>query len=177
MLNLDNLHSQETYLPNVCLCSQLQGLHHKELSRLIETRAAVRMSLMRNTIHLVTARDALGMKPLFMPLGERGHMRGSPWGRDMRHADMAAIRRAGREVLGEKPRTIAQLAKLLAQRFPQHDGPAMAYGVRYMEPLVFTPPRGLWGGRGLVTLTTFEKWLGRPPGPAFHLDDLARRYL
>src|SRR5256885_15373399 len=46
-----------------------------------------------------------------------------------------------------------------------------------MEPLVFTPPRGLWGGRGLVTLTTFEKWLGRPPGPAFHLDDLARRYL
>ena len=53
----------------------------------------------------------------------------------------------------------------------------MAYGVRYMEPLVFTPPRGLWGGRGLVTLTTFEKWLGRPPGPAFHLDDLARRYL
>src|SRR2546428_6193152 len=112
-----------------------------------------------------------------MPLGERGYMGGSRWGRDMRHADMAAIRRAGSEILGEKPRTIAQLAKLLAQRFPKHDGPAMAYGVRYMEPLVFTPPRGLWGGRGLVTLTTFETWLGRPPGPAVLLADPARRYL
>ena len=175
--HLVGMQAQAPNLPYVGLWSRLQGFHHQELSRLIETRAAVRMSLMRNTIHLVTARDALGMKPLFMPLGERGYMRGSPWGRDMRHADMAAIRRAGSEVLGEKPRTIAQLAKLLAQRFPQHDGPTMAYGVRYMEPLVFTPPRGLWGGRGLVTLTTFEKWLGRPPGPAFHLDDLARRYL
>src|SRR5256885_10892818 len=175
--HLVGMQAQAPNLPYVGLWSRLQGFHHQELSRLIETRAAVRMSLMRNTIHLVTARDALGMKPLFMPLGERGYMRGSPWGRDMRHADMAAIRRAGSEVLGEKPRTIAQLAKLLAQRFPQHDGPAMAYGVRYMEPLVFTPPRGLWGGRGLVTLTTFETWLGRPPGPAFHLAHLARRYL
>src|SRR5256885_6006474 len=171
------MQAQAPNLPYVGLWSRLQGFHHQELSRLIETRAAVRMSLMRNTIHLVTARDALGMKPLFMPLGERGYMRGSPWGRDMRHADMAAIRRAGSEVLGEKPRTIAQLAKLLAQRFPQHDGPAMAYGVRYMEPLVFTPPRGLWGGRGLVTLTTFESWLGRTPGPAVPGEDGRRRHL
>jgi len=54
---------------------------------------------------------------------------------------------------------------------------AMAYGVRYMVPLVFTPPRGLWGGKGLVTLTTFEAWLGRPPGPSFSPDDLVLRYL
>src|SRR5437879_12025126 len=171
------MQAQAPNLPYVGLWSRLQGLHRQDLSRLIEKRQAVRISLVRNTSHSVPARDALGMKPLFMPLGERGSMRGSAWGREMRHADMAAIRRAGSEILGEKPRTIAQLAKLLAQRFPQHDGPTMAYGVRYMEPLVFTPPRGLWGGRGLVTLTTFEKWLGRPPGPAFHLDDLARRYL
>ena len=175
--HLVGMQAQAPNLPYVGLWSRLEGFHHQELSRLIEKRQAVRISLMRNTIHLVTARDALGMKPLFMPLGERGYLRGSPWGRDMRDADMAAIRRAGSEILGEKPRTIAQLAKLLAQRFPQHDGPAMAYGVRYIEPLVFTPPRGLWGGRGLVTLTTFETWLGRPPGPAFHLDDFARRYL
>jgi Winged helix DNA-binding domain len=53
----------------------------------------------------------------------------------------------------------------------------MAYGIRYMVPLVFTPPRGVWGGRGQVTLTTLEAWLGRPPGPAFSDERLVKRYL
>ena len=175
--HLVGMQAQAPNLPYVGLWSRLQGFRHEELSRLVERRQAVRISLMRNTIHLVTARDAFGMKPLFMPLGERGYLRGSPWGREMRNADIPAIRRAGTEIMGGKPRTIAQLAKLMGERFPQHDGPAMAYGVRYMVPLVFTPPRGLWGGRGLVTLTTFESWLGRPPGPAFHVEDVVRRYL
>jgi hypothetical protein len=53
----------------------------------------------------------------------------------------------------------------------------MAYGVRYIVPLVFTPPRGKWGGKGQVTLTTFEAWLGRPPGPSFEDETLVLRYL
>jgi len=174
---LVGMQAQAPNLPYVGLWARLRGFRHEELSRLIETRKAVRLSLMRNTIHLVTARDAFGIKPLFMRLGERGYLRGSPWGRDMRDADLASIGRAGREIMGEKPRTVADLAKHLARRFPSHDGVAMAYGVRYMVPLVFTPPRGVWGARGLVTLTTFEAWLGRPPGPAFDEEDFVARYL
>jgi DNA glycosylase AlkZ-like len=49
--------------------------------------------------------------------------------------------------------------------------------VRYTVPLVFTPPRGTWQGRGPVTLTTFEAWLGRPPGPAAEPERLVTRYL
>ena len=117
--HLVGMQAQAPNLPYVGLWSRLQGFRHAELSHLIQDRKAVRISLMRNTIHLVTARDALGLKPVFMPLGERGYMRGSPWGRDMRDADMAAIRRAGSEIMAERPRTIAELAKLLAQRFPR----------------------------------------------------------
>jgi hypothetical protein len=174
---LVGMQAQAPNLPYIGLWARLSGFRHQELSRMVETRAAVRMSLMRNTIHLVTARDAFGMKPLFTPLGERGFLRGSPWGRELRHADMPAIRRAGAEIMAEKPRTISDLAKHLAKRFPDHDGVAMAYGVRYMVPLVFTPPRGLWGGKGLVTLTTFEAWLGRPPGPSCTAEVLVKRYL
>ncbi len=174
---LVGMQAQAPNLPYIGLWSRLMGFRADELSRLVETRKAVRISLMRNTIHLVTVRDAFGVKPLFMSLGERGFLRGSPWGRDLRDTDMAAVARAGAEIMGEKPRTIADLAKQLARRFPDHDGVAMAYGVRYMVPLVFTPPRGLWGGKGLVTLTTFEAWLGRPPGPSFSEDELVRRYL
>ena len=174
---LVGMQAQAPNLPYIGLLARLQGFRHEELSRLVETRKAVRISLLRNTIHLVTARDAFALKPLFMPLGERGYLRGSPWGKGMRDADLDAIRDAGREIMSERPRTVAELSRLLAQRFPAHDGQAMAYGVRYMVPLVFTTPRGIWRAGGPVALTTFESWLGRPPGPAISADKLVLRYL
>ncbi|HKV89073.1 MAG TPA: winged helix DNA-binding domain-containing protein [Candidatus Dormibacteraeota bacterium] len=175
--HLVGMQAQAPNLPYVGLWARLSGFRHEELSRLVETRAAVRISLMRNTIHLVTTRDALAMKPLFMPLGERGFMRGSPWGRGMRAEDVPAFTEAGAAIMGERPRTVAELATLMGERFPGRDRTAMAYGVRYMVPLVFTPPRGLWGGRGLVKLTTLEAWLGRPLASAMDRRELVLRYL
>ena len=175
--HLVGMQAQAPNLPYVGLWSRLTPFNTDELSRSIETRGAVRISLQRNTIHLVTARDAFALKPLFMRLGERGFMRGSPWGRGFREGDLAPIVAAGAEIMAEKPRTVAELARMLAARFPKQDGAAMAYGVRYMVPLVFTPPRGVWGARGAVTLTTFEAWLGRPPGPGIAEDELVMRYL
>ena len=174
---LVGMQGQAPNLPYIGLWTRLEGFRHEELSRLIETRKAVRISLMRNTIHLVTARDAFRLKPLFVPLHERGFLRGSPWGKGMRPEDLTAIRDAGAEIMGEKPRTVAELARLLKERFPGRDGLAMAYGVRYMVPLVFTTPRGIWRAGGPVTLTTFEAWLGGPPGPAIDPTTLVTRYL
>src|SRR5256885_46045 len=108
---LVGMQAQAPNLPYVGLWARLIGFRHQELSRLIQTKRAVRMSLMRNTIHLVTTRDAVGLKPLFMPLHERGYMRGSPWGRGMRDADLAAIQEAGREIMAAEPRTVAELAR------------------------------------------------------------------
>jgi hypothetical protein len=132
---------------------------------------------MRNTIHLVTARDALGLKPIFQPLHERGLFRGSPWGKGLNPAVLAPVLDVGRELMHERPRTIAELAKLLSERFPEHDSLSLAYSVRYVVPLVFATPRGIWQAGCQVTLTTVEAWLGRPAGPAFSPDDLAKRYI
>jgi winged helix DNA-binding protein len=175
--HLVGMQAQAPNLPYVSLWARLQGFETDALSRMVESREAIRLSLMRNTIHLVTRRDAFGVKPLFMRLGERGFLHGSPWGRQFREEEMIAIARAGGEIMAEKPRTVADLARQLAKRFPDRDPVAMAYGVRYMVPLVFTLPRGTWGGKGLVTLTTFEAWLGKPPGPAMADDELVLRYL
>lgn len=174
---LVGMQGQAPNLPYIGLWARLEGFRHQDLSRLVELRKAVRISLMRNTIHLVTTRDAFALKPLFMPLGERGYLRGSPWGKGMRDADLDAIRNAGREIMAEKPRTVAELGRMLAQRFPGRDAVAMAYGVRYMVPLVFATPRGIWRASGPVTLTTFEAWLGRAPGPAISAEKLVLRYL
>lgn len=174
---LVGMQAQAPNLPYVGLWARLEGFRHDELSKLMETRAAVRISLMRNTIHLVTARDAFALKPLFGPLGERGYVRGSPWGRGIKPEDVKAIRVSGAEIMGEKPHTVAALTKRLQELFPGRDAAAMAYGVRYMVPLVFTTPRGIWGAGGPVALTTFAAWLGREPGPAIEPERLVTRYL
>lgn len=174
---LVGMQAQAPNLPYFGLWSRLENFRHEELSSLLKTRRAVRLSLMRNTIHLVTERDAMGLKPIFQPLHERGLFRGSPWGKGLNPAALAPVLDVGRELMHERPRTIAELAKLLGDRFPEHDGLSLAYSVRYVVPLVFATPRGIWKAGGQVTLTTVEAWLGRPPGPAFSPDDLAMRYL
>jgi hypothetical protein len=174
---LVGMQAQAPDLPYIGLWSRLQGFKHEELSRLIKNRRAVRTSLMRNTIHLVTTRDALRLKSLFQPLHERGYLRGSPWGRGMKEANLHPLLKAGREIMGQRPHTVAELRKLLAERFPNQDSEALAYGVRYMVPLVFATPRGIWGARGPVSLTTVEAWLGRSAAPAIGADTLVLRYL
>jgi hypothetical protein len=174
---LVGMQAQAPNLPYVGLWARLQGFRHEELSELIRSRRAVRTSLMRNTIHLVTTQDALGLKPLFQPVHERGFFRGSPWGRDLKSMNPDALLDAGREIMGDRPRTIAELARLLAPRFPGHDALSLAYGVRYLLPMVFATPRGIWQARGPVALTTVEAWLGGSSVPAIAPDELVLRYL
>jgi len=171
------MQAQVPELPYVGLWSRLEGFQPEELSRLVETKQAVRMSLHRCTIHLVTARDAVGLRPLFQPVLERGFESGSPFGRQIAGVNRKALLDAGRALLSEKPRTVSELGKLLHERWPDQPSEPLAYALRYMEPLVFVPPRGTWGGRGQVKTTTVEAWLGRPVGPASSLDELVMRYL
>jgi hypothetical protein len=175
---LVGMQAQAPNLPYVGLWARLQGFRPEELSELVRSRRAVRTSLMRNTIHLVTTDDALRLKPLFQPLHERGFFRGSPWGRDLKSMNPDALLEAGREIMGGGgPRTIAELGRLLAPRFPDHDAQSLAYGVRYLLPMVFATPRGIWKAGGPVALTTVEAWLGRSAGPAIAPEELLLRYL
>ena len=60
---LVGMQAQVPSSPYIGLWSRLVGFHPDGLSRLIGSRRAVRMSLMRSTIHLVTARDCLRYGP------------------------------------------------------------------------------------------------------------------
>ena len=175
--HLVGMQAQVPSSPYVGLWSRLDSFRPDDLSRLISTRLAVRMSLMRCTIHLVTARDCIALRPVMQPVLERGLYVGSPFGRQIVGIDIGALLAAGRAALDEQPRTTADMRKLLAKGWPGYDSTSLAYAVRYLLPMVQIPPRGLWGGQGLPTYSTTEGWLGRPLGSDASPDAMVMRYL
>ncbi len=163
--------------PYVGLWSRLDGFQPDDLSRLISSRRTVRMSLMRCTIHLVTDRDCLALRPVMQAVLERGFYKGSPFARRIEGIDVDALLAAGRGALEEKPRTTAELRKLLGERWPDYDANSLAYAVHYLVPMVQIPPRGLWSGHGLPTFTTCGAWLGRSFAAGPSPDEMVMRYL
>jgi hypothetical protein len=174
---LVGMQAQVPNSPYVGLWSRLDGFHPDELAQLITDRRAVRTSLMRCTIHLVTARDCLAFHPVLRPLGERGLYTGSPFGRNIEGMNVGALVAAGRARLEERPRTLTDLRELLQQQWPDRDADSLAYAIRYLVPLVQLPPRGVWGAGGRAVWTTTDAWLGRPLDPGSSVDELVMRYL
>jgi hypothetical protein len=162
--------------PYVALWSRLDGFRPEELEGLLERREAVRMTLMRGTIHLVTDRDCLALRPALQRV-ERLFWTGTPFGKRLGGVDVDEVAAAGRALLREEPRTRAQLRALLAERWPGADAEALASAVAYLVPVVQIPPRGLWSRSGRATLTTAEAWLGRRLPRSAEPDAAVRRYL
>jgi hypothetical protein len=172
--HLGGMQSQAPLAPYVGLWTRLREFDAKELSALTERRQVVRLHMMRNTVHLVSARDCLRWRALFHPLHAadfRAH-----FGDAIDGVDQTALLSHARRLLEEKPRTRAELGGLLAECRPHADPSALAYAVTHHLALCQVPPRGVWGKGGPAAWVPVESWLGGPLRSA-PVDELVLRYL
>jgi hypothetical protein len=174
--HLVGMQAQAPGPPYVGLWTRLASFAFDDLAELVTQRRVVRIALMRNTIHLVTAADAHRLRALLQPMMSRSWA-ASAFAKRLVGIDLAAVTAAGRAVVDERPRTFAELGTVLSQRWPDRDPAALAQAIRAQVPLVQVPPRGLWGRSGAARHTSLENWLGPASAPASSMDDLVLRYL
>jgi hypothetical protein len=178
--HLVGLQAQAPDPPYVGLWARLEGFDPAELGELVTDRTAIRATLMRGTIHLVTAADGLAIRTLMQPMLERGVYTNSSFGRHrLDGVDIDKLLAAGRQLVEERPRTPAELREALGPLWPDREPASLAQAVRGLLPMVHVPPRGVWRRSGPVAVTTFEAWLGRGPVDAADagIDALVLRYL
>jgi hypothetical protein len=172
---LVGMQSQVPNAPYVGLFSRLEGFEPAELTALMESRAVVRTSAMRCTLHTVTARDCLALHPVMAPVARRSFAPG--FGRRVAPDEVPEALAYGRSLLAERPRTLAELRRAFASRWPDRDADALAYAVRHFVPIVQLPPRGVWGRSRQATWATVEDWLGAEPAGDGDPAEILRRYV
>ncbi|MGZ4427588.1 MAG: winged helix DNA-binding domain-containing protein [Nocardioidaceae bacterium] len=174
--HLLGLQAQEPLPPYLSLAARIDGFDPAELSAALERRTAVRVLLMRGTIHLVTPEDCRELRPLVQPMLDK-ITRNSQASKEAAGVPRAELVAATRAVLGDGALTMKSLGERLAERFPGVPAGHLANSARELLPLVQLPPRGMWKRSGGVVYDTAESWLGgalrAAPDPA----EVVRRYL
>lgn len=174
--HLVGMQAQAPLASYVGLWTRVEAFETRTLADLMLDRTVVRASLMRWTIHLVSAADYLQLRPWLQDtLSSRFHS--TPFARDCVGIDLGLLLETGRTMVEEKPLTRAQLARLLAERWPDRVAMSLAYAVTSLQPMVQVTPRGVWGSTGPAAWTTAQAWLGRPLGSPARDEDLFVRYL
>ena len=173
--HLVGLQAQATLPPYYGLWSRLERFDPHELGRLLTDREAVRMTLMRGTVHLVTVRDALVLRPLVQPIVKRTH--NSAFGGRVGGVDMGELADAVRELLVDEPLSARELGRRLVERGIGEDVEAVGNAARVYVALVQVTPRGVWGAAGQAKYATFESWTGRALEADPSIEEVVLRYL
>ncbi|MFD4667822.1 winged helix DNA-binding domain-containing protein [Streptomyces halstedii] len=163
--HLCGLQAQEPQEPFTGLWSRLRGFAPADLDGLLTGRRVVRTHLMRRTVHLVTADDALAWRSRHDAM-LRQRVLGT-YRRELEGVDLDALAAAVRALLADgEPRTMTEIAGALADRWPAPGRRALGeMAVAALVPMVQLPPRGLWRVRSGVRNRPLAHWLGREPAP------------
>jgi hypothetical protein len=160
------LQAQEPQEPFVGLWSRLRGFDPAVLSGLLVDRRVVRTHLMRRTVHLVTAEDALAWRPRHGAMLLQRVL--GVYRRELAGVDLDELAAAaGRLMADGTPRSLGDIGRALADRWP--GPPPRVLGetvIGALVPMVQLPPRGLWRTNGGAQHLPLAAWTGRAVAPA-----------
>jgi hypothetical protein len=154
---LAGMQAQEPRHPYVGLWTRLAGFEVEDLRRALLERAVVRATLMRSTLHLMSAADYAALRMSMQPsmavalraLGARSA-----------GLDLDAVLPAARRLLDGRPLPFDRIRASLAEQFPDVNDRALGYAVRTLLPLVMVPSEDArWGFPRVAEFALAEEWL------------------
>jgi hypothetical protein len=163
---------QTQYAPSayVSLWSRLSWFEREDLTTALERRDVVQGTLMRATIHIVSARDYPLLAEAIREARREWWLRSQPGRADARALSGAA--RRVRSLLAEGPRRRADVVEALGLDSSTWNGLGL------WVDLIRAPPSGTWDRRRADVYAAADDWLG-PSDPTLELglEHLLRRYL
>ena len=156
---LGGLQAQEARPPFVALWTRVEHFRREQLDRALQARTIVRATMMRATLHLMSAVDYEALRPALQPVLTAA-MESILRRRGAVPVD-EVVTAAGRR-LARRPLTFNELRPRLAEAFPDADERALGYAVRMRLPLVMVPGEDRWSFPSDPAFTPAAAWIGRP---------------
>jgi len=154
---LGGLQAQEAKPPFIGLWTRLRDFRREQLHAALHDRTLVRATMMRATLHLVSAADYAALRDTLQPVLSAA-MSAALRGRDD-GLDVERLVPVARGLLEVRPRTFGELRPLLVEAFPGVDERALGYAVRMNIPLAMVPSDERWSFPGDAPFAPAEPWL------------------
>ncbi len=169
------LQAQVPRPPHVALWSRLHKFEREQLFKPLSARTLVRGTMMRGTLHIMSARDFLAFRMTLQPSLTAGMM--SVIGKGP-IPSIETLMTAGRSAFGRTARPFADVRAALRSRFPDAHERLMGYAVRMQLPLVQVPlETEAWGFTADSDFALAEHWLKTKVGAGASAASLVLRYL
>lgn len=172
---LAGMQAQEPKHPFIGLWTRVEGFQAEDLRRALHERAIVRATLMRSTLHLMSASDYAALRMSMQPpdsvakrvLGARSE-----------GLDIERVLPAARKLLEGRPLPFDRIRALLSEQFPDVNDRALGYAVRTLLPLVMVPGEDdRWAFPRVAEFALADEWLGSELDGDDAREALVRRYL
>ena len=156
---LCGMQAQEPRPPFVGLWTRLARFARRDLDQALHERSVVRGTLMRGTLHLMSASDYAAHRLTLQPILTRAV---GILGERAAGLEIEEVLPVARRLLAARPRTFSDLRAALAEMFPEVDERALGFVARMHLPLLMIPTDDRWSFPADSRFGLAEEWLGAP---------------